>query len=124
MASRRRDNRLAPTPQQRRRWAHLPGFAPHPDLVSVEQDSWTGLPATYRHVTSEAVAALREAAARDLLTVWTVDPTAPREGELHLNRYTMTVAQAIELIGGAARGRWIEEVVYVEPATRMEEEPR
>jgi hypothetical protein len=115
MAGRRRDNRLAPSPAQRQRWRHLPGMAPHPDVVAVERDHWTERPAEYRHVTPEAVEPLRRAAAETLLTVWTVDPTAPREGQVHLNRYTMTVAQALELIAGAARGRWIEEVVYLSP---------
>lgn len=63
---------------------------------------------------SAEVEELRRAAAEHLLTVWTVDPTPPRHGEVHLNRYTMSVAQALELIAGSARGRWIEEVVYIE----------
>jgi hypothetical protein len=114
--SRRRDNRLAPTAAQRRRWANLPGMSPHADTVRVERDSWTDLPAEYRHVPAEAVEALRRLAGERMLTVWTADPTAPRPGEVHLNRYTMTVAQALELIAGAARGRWIEEVLLIEPA--------
>lgn len=91
---------------------------PHGDYVRVEHDSWTGLPAEYRHAVPEEAEPLRRAAQQTLLTVWTVDPTAPGEGQVHLNRYTMTAAQAIELIAGAAHGRWIEEVVHVEPAER------
>jgi hypothetical protein len=49
-----------------------------------------------------------------MLTVWTVDPASPRAGEAHLNRYTMTVAQALEFIAGCARGRWVEEVIHIE----------
>lgn len=115
MTRRARDNRLAPSPAQRRRWSHLPGFLPHADVVRVDQDSWTGSPAEYRHVEPDAVEHLRRAAASALVSVWTVDPNAPRPGQVHLNRYTMTVAQALELIAGAARGRWVEEVVHVEP---------
>jgi hypothetical protein len=109
-----RDNRLFPSAAQRRRWAHLPGFMPHDDVTSTDADSWTGLPAEYRHATEADVAPLRAAAATSLLTVWTVDPAAPRAGMVHLNRYTMTVAQALDLIGGAARGRWVEQVVHIE----------
>jgi hypothetical protein len=89
-------------------------MAPHGDDVSVDEDSWTGRPARYRHVLPAAVEPLRAAAATTLLTVWTVDPAAPDAGRVHLNRYTMTVAQALELISGAARGRWVEEVVHIE----------
>jgi len=85
----------------------------------VNEDSWTGRPAVYRHVAPASVELLRRRAASSLLTVWTMDPAAPRPGEVHLNAYTMTAAQAIELIGGAARGRWVEEVVYIEPATDL-----
>jgi len=49
-----------------------------------------------------------------LLTIWTVDPASPRAGEAHLNRYTMTVAQALEFIAGCAGGRWVEEVIHIE----------
>jgi hypothetical protein len=103
------------------RWAGLPGFAPHADDVQVEHDSWTGRPATYHHVGPDDVEPLRRAAERQLLVVWTVDPAAPRAGQVHLNRYTMTAAQAIELIGGAARGRWVEGVVHIEPASDVDD---
>ncbi len=111
---RRRDNRLLPSAKQRQRWADLPGMQPHEDTVRVEHDSWSGLPAVYRHVEPSTADALRQAAAENLLTVWTIDPAAPRSGQVHLNRYTLTVAQALELISGAARGRWVEEVLYIE----------
>lgn len=120
MASRRRDNRLAPSPRQRERWSRLPGMAPHGDLVEVPRDSWTGLPAAYRHARPEDTEPLRRSAAQQLLIVWTVDPNAPDPDRVHLNRYVMTAAQAIELIGGAARGRWIEEVIHIEPAPPSE----
>ncbi len=112
---RRRDNRLAPSEAQRRRWAGLPGFQPHEDTVRVEHDSWSDRPAVYRHVAAGAVDELRRTAGQSLLTVWTLDPNAPRPGEVHLNCYTLTVAQALELIAGCARGRWIEEVIHIEP---------
>jgi hypothetical protein len=113
---RKRDNRLAPSAAQRRRWAQLPGFQPHEDTVRVEHDSWSDRPAVYRHVPPDAIDALRLAAERALLTVWTVDPNEPRPGNVHLNCYTLTVAQALELIAGCAGGRWIEEVLLIEPA--------
>ncbi len=112
---RKRDNRLTPTGRQRQRWAQLPGMQPHADSVQVDEDSWSGRPAIYQHVSPDAVDGLRQAATTSLLTVWTVDPAAPRTGQVHLNRYTLSVAQALELIAGAARGRWVEEIVHIEP---------
>ncbi|MHB8574588.1 MAG: hypothetical protein ACYDCQ_04580 [Dehalococcoidia bacterium] len=116
MPKRERDNRLRPSPTQRRRWANLPGMAPHPDFVQAARDSWTGLPAEYRHVAPDAVQTLRDAARERYLTVWTADPAEPAPGRLHLNRYTMTAAQTIEYIAGCASGRWIEEVLLIEPS--------
>ncbi len=116
---RRRDNRLAPNAKQQQRWAHLPGFQPHEDLVRVEHDSWSDLPAVYQHVEPSAADGLRAAAATNLLTVWTIDPAAPRSGQVHLNCYTLTVVQALELIAGAATGRWVEKVIYVEASEAL-----
>jgi hypothetical protein len=114
LPKRERDNRLSPSPRQRERWAALPGFQPHAETVSVDRDSWTGRPAVYRHASPSEIEPLRRAAQEQLLTVWTVDHAAPRPGEVHLNRYTMTVAQALEFIAGCARGRWVEEVIHIE----------
>ena len=80
----------------------------------MDRDSWTGRPAVYRHASPLEIEPLRRAALEQLLTVWTVDPAAALPGEAHLNRYTMTVAQALEFIAGCARGRWVEEVIHIE----------